>query len=178
MRADWTCIETIGETARALEFVPIDLSWDCFFELLCRPIESFSSTFCCPSRSILVGPTSQRSHRTEHAMTLQFEVRCCLYCRMRLADCHFHHGSWEESRVVYERDLFFFYYLLYKRSCAFAHGLVQYFSFAHHRHDHRQMYSGVYVTVIAHLFCYSLTGDPHLWPTIEPSRLNRSSMWG
>ncbi|KAF5786228.1 hypothetical protein HanXRQr2_Chr10g0438331 [Helianthus annuus] len=77
--ADWTCIETIGETARALEFVPIDLSWDCFFELLCRPIESFSSTFCCPSRSILVGPTSQRSHRTEHAMTLQFEVRCCLY---------------------------------------------------------------------------------------------------
>ncbi|KAM0025788.1 hypothetical protein Hdeb2414_s0021g00578691 [Helianthus debilis subsp. tardiflorus] len=60
----WTCIETIGEMARAPEFVPIDLSWDRFFELLCQPIENFSSTFFCPSRSILIGPTSQRSHMT------------------------------------------------------------------------------------------------------------------
>ncbi|KAJ0681918.1 hypothetical protein HanPI659440_Chr16g0641541 [Helianthus annuus] len=36
--------------------------------------------------------------------------------------------------------LFLFYCLLYKRLCALAHGLVQYFAFAHHRQEHIKLY--------------------------------------
>ncbi|MFS7920531.1 hypothetical protein Hanom_Chr03g00225951 [Helianthus anomalus] len=42
-------------------------------------------------------------------------------------------------------DLFFFYFLLYKRSCTLAHGLAQYFDCTHLRHECRKLYSGAYV---------------------------------
>ncbi|MFS7980737.1 hypothetical protein Hanom_Chr10g00942801 [Helianthus anomalus] len=41
---------------------------------------------------------------------------------------HGHSREWCTST-----DLVFFYYLLYRRSCAFAHGLAQYFVSAHHQ---------------------------------------------
>ncbi|MFS7978287.1 hypothetical protein Hanom_Chr10g00913751 [Helianthus anomalus] len=144
--ADWTCIESIGETARAPEFVPTDLSWDHFFELLCQPIESFSSTFCCPSRSILIGPTSQRRHRTgqkdtwDHLLSMGRVSAIVdplhMYLRRPTSTSTTARGKSREWCT--SGDLFFFYYLLYKRLCAPAHGLVQYFSSAHHRQDHRQ----------------------------------------
>ncbi|MFS7920523.1 hypothetical protein Hanom_Chr03g00225871 [Helianthus anomalus] len=42
-------------------------------------------------------------------------------------------------------DLFFFYCLLYKRSCALAHDLALYFDCAHLQHEHMKLYSGAYI---------------------------------
>ncbi|MFS7934911.1 hypothetical protein Hanom_Chr05g00397221 [Helianthus anomalus] len=46
-------------------------------------------------------------------------------------------------------EVFLFYCLLYRRSCALAHGLAQYFASAHHRYERGFLYGGAYVTVIA-----------------------------
>ncbi|MFS7968677.1 hypothetical protein Hanom_Chr09g00800411 [Helianthus anomalus] len=51
-------------------------------------------------------------------------------------------------------DLFSLYCLLYKRSCALAHGLAQYSAFAYHRQECGLLYGGAYVTVIALSFGY------------------------
>ncbi|MFS8009595.1 hypothetical protein Hanom_Chr14g01286801 [Helianthus anomalus] len=75
-------------------------------------------------------------------------------------------------------DLLFVYCLLYKRSCALAHDLAQYFTSAHHQQGRRQLYGNTYVNVIARSFGYHPSGDLHLLPAIRPRRLGRSSTWG
>ncbi|MFS7983510.1 hypothetical protein Hanom_Chr11g00975331 [Helianthus anomalus] len=69
------------------------------------------------------------------------------------------------------RDLFFFYWLLYKRSCALAHRLAQYFTSACHRQENEKLYDGACFTVIARTFGYHMDGDPQLLPVKEPKRL-------
>ncbi|MFS8026115.1 hypothetical protein Hanom_Chr16g01483151 [Helianthus anomalus] len=46
-------------------------------------------------------------------------------------------------------DVFFFYCLLYRRSCALAYGLAQYFASSNHRKERGFLYGNAYVTVIA-----------------------------
>ncbi|KAJ0520805.1 hypothetical protein HanIR_Chr10g0463461 [Helianthus annuus] len=57
-------------------------------------------------------------------------------------------------------DVFFFYCLLYRRSCALAHGLAQYFTSAHHWQKRRILHGGTYVTVIAHSLGHLTEVDP------------------
>ncbi|MFS8031194.1 hypothetical protein Hanom_Chr17g01542961 [Helianthus anomalus] len=97
----------------------------------------------------------------------QFAVHCTLYLDddiatnlYTLAHLRFQHGSWEEPRVVYERGSVF-YCLLYKRSYALAHGLVQYFAPTHHRRQREKLYDGAFVTVVARSFSYNPSGDPY-----------------
>ncbi|KAJ0712312.1 hypothetical protein HanOQP8_Chr09g0333481 [Helianthus annuus] len=61
-------------------------------------------------------------------------------------------------------DLFFFYCFSYKRPCALAHGLAQYFSSAHHRQER-----GLGLLSEA---------DSHLLPAIEPIRMGFQTLWG
>ncbi|MFS7947915.1 hypothetical protein Hanom_Chr06g00553761 [Helianthus anomalus] len=75
-------------------------------------------------------------------------------------------------------DHLFFYYLLYMRPCALAHGLAQYFAFAHHRQERRFLYGGAYVTVIARSLGLLSEADPHLLPTIEPTRMGFQMLRG
>ncbi|KAF5821536.1 hypothetical protein HanXRQr2_Chr01g0015171 [Helianthus annuus] len=57
-------------------------------------------------------------------------------------------------------DLFFFYCFVYKRSCALVHSLAHYFTSANHQQEHKKLYGGAYVIVIAHLFGYHPHADP------------------
>ncbi|KAM0060945.1 hypothetical protein Hdeb2414_s0004g00130131 [Helianthus debilis subsp. tardiflorus] len=59
-------------------------------------------------------------------------------------------------------DLFFLYCLLYRRPCALAHGLAQYYASTHHRQERGFLYGGAYVTVIARSLGLVLHQDPHL----------------
>ncbi|MFS7967516.1 hypothetical protein Hanom_Chr09g00786621 [Helianthus anomalus] len=51
-------------------------------------------------------------------------------------------------------DLFFLYCLLYKRLCALAHVLAQYFASANRRQECAKLYGSTYVTRIALLLGY------------------------
>ncbi|KAM0048893.1 putative FHY3/FAR1 family protein [Helianthus debilis subsp. tardiflorus] len=76
-------------------------------------------------------------------------------------------------------DLFFLYCLLYRRPCALAHGLAQYFASGHHRQERGFLYGGAYVTVIARSFGLVPHQDPHLrTPAIMPTRMGMQSLWG
>ncbi|MFS7980741.1 hypothetical protein Hanom_Chr10g00942841 [Helianthus anomalus] len=48
---------------------------------------------------------------------------------------------------------------LYMRSCAFAHGLAQYFASAHHQQERRFLYGDAYVTIIARSLGYLPEAD-------------------
>ncbi|KAM0071752.1 hypothetical protein Hdeb2414_s0001g00028831 [Helianthus debilis subsp. tardiflorus] len=63
-------------------------------------------------------------------------------------------------------DVFFFYCLLYRRQCALAHDLSQYFASAQHRQERRFLYGGAYVTVIARSLGRLSEADPQLLPPI------------
>ncbi|XP_021978960.2 uncharacterized protein LOC110874954 [Helianthus annuus] len=76
-------------------------------------------------------------------------------------------------------DLFFLYCLLYRRPCALAHGLAQYFASGHHRQERGFLYGGAYVTVIARSLGLVPHQDPHLrTPAIMPTRMGMQSLWG
>ncbi|KAJ0871065.1 hypothetical protein HanRHA438_Chr11g0507911 [Helianthus annuus] len=76
-------------------------------------------------------------------------------------------------------DLFFLYCLLYRRPCALAHGLAQYFASGHHRQERGFLYGGAYVTVIARSLGLVPQQDPHLrTPAIMPTRMGMQSLWG
>ncbi|MFS7893584.1 hypothetical protein Hanom_Chr00s000993g01671101 [Helianthus anomalus] len=55
---------------------------------------------------------------------------------------------------------------MYKRPCALAHGLAQYFASAYHRLERGLLYGSAYVTVIVMSFGYHLEIDPFLRPAI------------
>ncbi|KAJ0696084.1 hypothetical protein HanLR1_Chr10g0352921 [Helianthus annuus] len=75
-------------------------------------------------------------------------------------------------------DVFFFYCLLYRRSCALAHGLAQYFTSAHHWQERRILHGGTYVTVIAHSLGHLTEVDPQLLPPIAPTRMSFQTLRG
>ncbi|XP_035836908.1 uncharacterized protein LOC118484905 [Helianthus annuus] len=76
-------------------------------------------------------------------------------------------------------DLFFLYCLLYRRPCALAHGLAQYFASGYHRQERGFLYGGAYVTVIARSLGLVPHQDPHLrTPAIMPTRMGMQSLWG
>ncbi|XP_022008406.1 uncharacterized protein LOC110907783 [Helianthus annuus] len=76
-------------------------------------------------------------------------------------------------------DLFFLYCLLYRRPCALAHGLAQYFASGHHRQERGFLYGGAYVTVIARSLGLVPHQDQHLrTPAIMPTRMGMQSLWG
>ncbi|KAJ0802164.1 hypothetical protein HanPI659440_Chr03g0126051 [Helianthus annuus] len=68
-------------------------------------------------------------------------------------------------------DLFFFYCLLYRRPCALAHGLAQYFASAHHLQEREFLYGDAYMTVIARALGLVPEEDPHLQAPIMPTRM-------
>ncbi|MFS7998687.1 hypothetical protein Hanom_Chr12g01156791 [Helianthus anomalus] len=73
-------------------------------------------------------------------------------------------------------DLFLLYCLLYKRLCALAHGLAQYFPSAYHRQEHGLLYNDTYVTVIALSFGFHPESDLILRPTIQMKRLGMNTL--
>ncbi|KAJ0821388.1 hypothetical protein HanPSC8_Chr16g0719611 [Helianthus annuus] len=76
-------------------------------------------------------------------------------------------------------DLFFLYCLLYKRPCALAYGLAQYFASAHHRHERGLLYGGVYVTRIALSLGYHPENDrDRVGPAKQPKRLRMNTLSG
>ncbi|KAM0064476.1 hypothetical protein Hdeb2414_s0003g00103391 [Helianthus debilis subsp. tardiflorus] len=76
-------------------------------------------------------------------------------------------------------DLFFLYCLLYRRPCALAHGLAQYYASTHHRQERRFLYGGSYVTVIARSLGLVPHQDPHLrTPAVMPTRMGFQTLWG
>ncbi|KAJ0942032.1 hypothetical protein HanPSC8_Chr03g0087101 [Helianthus annuus] len=76
-------------------------------------------------------------------------------------------------------DLFFLYCLLYRRPCALAHGLAQYYASAHHRQERGFLYGGAYATVIARSLGIVPDQDPHLrTPPVMPTRMGFPSLWG
>ncbi|KAJ0851365.1 hypothetical protein HanPSC8_Chr13g0591361 [Helianthus annuus] len=75
--------------------------------------------------------------------------------------------------------LFFVYCLLYRRPCALAHGLAQYYASAHHRQEREFLYGGAYVTVIARSLGLVPHQDPHLrMPSVMPTRMGFQTLWG
>ncbi|MFS7931600.1 hypothetical protein Hanom_Chr04g00357841 [Helianthus anomalus] len=76
-------------------------------------------------------------------------------------------------------DLFFLYCLLYKRLCALAHGLAEYFASAHHRQERGLLYGGAYVTRIALSLGYHPKNDrDRVGPTIQPKRMGMNKISG
>ncbi|MFS7918380.1 hypothetical protein Hanom_Chr03g00200331 [Helianthus anomalus] len=67
---------------------------------------------------------------------------------------------------------------MYKRSCALAHGLAQYFTSAYHRQEHGLLYGGDYITVISLSFGYHPQSDPLLCPAIQPKMIGINSLYG
>ncbi|KAJ0865498.1 hypothetical protein HanRHA438_Chr12g0541171 [Helianthus annuus] len=76
-------------------------------------------------------------------------------------------------------DLFFLYCLLYKRPCALAYGLAQYFASAHHRQECELLYGGAYVTRIALSLGYHPENDhDRVGPAIQPKRMGMNTILG
>ncbi|MFS7889073.1 hypothetical protein Hanom_Chr00s000003g01602601 [Helianthus anomalus] len=83
-----------------------------------------------------------------------------------------HSREWCTSTGV-----FFLYCLLYRRPCALAHGLAQYFASAHQRQERRFSYDDAYVTVIA-CSLGLVTEHPQLLPPIAPTLMGFQTLWG
>ena len=76
------------------------------------------------------------------------------------------------------QDLFFLYCLLYRRPCALARSLAQFFASAFHRQERGLIYGGTYITIIARSLGYNPEQDALLSDPIEPSRLDRKTLQG
>ncbi|XP_022038757.1 uncharacterized protein LOC110941430 isoform X2 [Helianthus annuus] len=76
-------------------------------------------------------------------------------------------------------DLFFLYCLLYKRPCALAYGLAQYFASAHHRQERGMLFGGAYVTKIAHSLGYHPENDRgRVGPAAQPKQMGMNTING
>ncbi|KAF5784345.1 hypothetical protein HanXRQr2_Chr11g0518451 [Helianthus annuus] len=85
---------------------------------------------------------------------------------------HWEHDK-SKGRVSFVRDP------LYRRPCALAHGLAQYYASAHHRQERGFLYGGAYVTVIARSLGLVPHQDPHLrTPPVMPTRMGFQTLWG
>ncbi|MFS7935969.1 hypothetical protein Hanom_Chr05g00409821 [Helianthus anomalus] len=100
-------------------------------------------------------------------------LTCFLLCRYFLKMLSTSVTARNKSREwCTSSDLFFLYCLFYKRPCALAHGLAQYFASAHHQQERGKLYGGAYVTSIALSLGYHPENDyPLLGPVIQPKRM-------
>ncbi|KAM0012949.1 hypothetical protein Hdeb2414_s0046g00746731 [Helianthus debilis subsp. tardiflorus] len=106
-----------------------------------------------------------------------FGTHCTGICTILLATSISARGYSREWCTT--TDLFFLYCLLYRRSCALAHGLAQYYASARHRQERGFLYGGAYVTVIACSLGLVPHQDPHLrTPAVMPTRMGFQTLWG
>ncbi|MFS8022273.1 hypothetical protein Hanom_Chr16g01437531 [Helianthus anomalus] len=205
---DWDALEAICETPRLRYFIPIDSSWHPLFELVCTSsyrelLVEFLSTFTFhPPRADqqlpAPPPTPEVSFRHAsvwRSMTLaEFSVHSRFW--------HAGADTWEhikaKGRISYvddplyrmlstsitarghsrewcmSTDLVFFY----RRPCALAHSLAQYFAAAHHRQEHEFLYGRAYLIVIARSLCHLPEADTQLRSAIAPMRMGFMTLWG
>ncbi|KAF5761842.1 hypothetical protein HanXRQr2_Chr16g0769791 [Helianthus annuus] len=160
---DWDAIDGIVETPRVRRFIPVDLPWHRLFDLAHTPTTGscWSSSFRYSHFTLLGSSAASAPRYLHHLLATSISARG--YSR-----------EWCTTT-----DLFFLYCLLYRRPCALAHGLAQYYASAHHRQERGFLYGGAYVTVIARSLGLVLHQDPHLrTPAIMPTRMGFQSLWG
>ncbi|MFS8029472.1 hypothetical protein Hanom_Chr16g01522731 [Helianthus anomalus] len=94
-------------------------------------------------------------------------------------DFHFDHCSKQKPGVVYQWRFIFLYCLLYKRPCALAYRLAQYFASAHYRQERGQLFGGAYVTRIALSLSYHPETDrDNVGPPAQPKRMEKNVISG
>ncbi|KAJ0804223.1 hypothetical protein HanPI659440_Chr02g0035641 [Helianthus annuus] len=169
---DWDAMDEIAETSRVRRFIPEEIE-----------TEIYTAGLVVVEKPTLVGfwQVIAGADHWEHEKSkgrVSF-VRDPLYRYLH------HLLATSISARGYSRewctttDLFFLYCLLYRRPCALAHGLAQYYASAHHRQERGFLYGGAYVTVIARSLGLVPHQDPHLrTPAIMPTRMGMPSLWG
>ncbi|KAJ0598956.1 hypothetical protein HanHA89_Chr04g0171371 [Helianthus annuus] len=160
---DWDAMEEIAETPRVRRFIPIDSPWHRLFDLAHTP------TY----RELLAAGREEIETEIYTAGLVVVEKPTLVGFWQVIAGAdHWEHEK-SKGRVSFVRDP------LYRRPCALAHGLAQYFASGHHRQERGFLYGGAYVTVIARSLGLVPHQDPHLrTPAIMPTRMGMQSLWG